>query len=415
MVSVAEEVENPERNLVLGMGLSFTIVLAFYVVVTLVTVGLVEPSELKRTLTPINLGAKVSMGTTGVIIVSVAAILAFISTANAGILAASRVPMAMSRDRLLPSRFDRVHERRRTPTLAVLVTGGYMVAVILALDLEGLVKTASTLKLLLFGLVNVAVIAMRESRIQNYRPSFKSPFYPWVQIVGVLASAVLIPAMGAKQLLLAAGFIVVSLIWYAIYGRRAKAERSSALVHVVERIAGRDLTCRTLSAELREIVRERDGIGEDRFDRLVRASPIIDLEDSCTLDEFFSLSADALADRVGLPHDELVEILSDREHETPTALVPSVAAPHAIIEGETRFEMLIARSRKGIRFCDDAPAVKTIFVLVGTPDERNFHLHALMAIAQMAELPTFATRWRRAQAERDLRDILLLADRTRHD
>ena len=59
--------------------------------------------------------------------------------------------------------------------------------------------------------------------------------------------------------------------------------------------------------------------------------------------------------------------------------------------------------------------MKTIFVLVGTPDERNFHLHALMAIAQMAELPTFATRWRRAQSERDLRDILLLADRTRHD
>ena len=415
VVSVAEEVKNPERNLVLGMGLSFVIVLAFYVVVTLVTVGLVEPSELTGTLTPINLGAKVSMGTTGVIIVSVAAILAFISTANAGILAASRVPMAMSRDRLLPAQFDRVHPRRRTPTLAVLVTGGYMVAVILALDLEGLVKTASTLKLLLFGMVNVAVIAMRESRIQNYRPSFKSPFYPWVQIVGILASAVLIAAMGQKQILLASAFIGVSLIWYAIYGRRAKAARSSALVHVVERIAGRDLTCGTLSAELRQIVRERDGIGEDRFDSMVRVCPVLDLEDSCTLDELFSLTADALADRVGLTHDKLVEILSDREHETPTALIPSVAAPHAIIDGETRFEMLIARSKAGIRFCDDAPEVKTIFVLVGTPDERNFHLHALMSIAQMAEQPAFEDQWRTAKSERDLRDILLLADRTRHD
>jgi mannitol/fructose-specific phosphotransferase system IIA component (Ntr-type) len=59
--------------------------------------------------------------------------------------------------------------------------------------------------------------------------------------------------------------------------------------------------------------------------------------------------------------------------------------------------------------------VKTIFVLVGTPDERNFHLHALMSIAQMSELPDFPEQWRRAQSKNDLRDILLLSDRTRHD
>ena len=413
VASVAEEVQNPGRNLVLGMGIAFVVVLAFYVAVTLVTIGLVDGPALSETLTPINLGAEVSMGTAGVVMVTVAAILAFISTANAGILAASRVPMAMSRDALLPQQFDHVHETRGTPTLAVLFTGASMVAVILLLDLEGLVKTASTLKLLLFGLVNVAVIMMRESRLQNYRPSFKSPLYPWVQLIGILASIVLIAAMGTLQIVLASTFVLISLGWYFVYGRRAQSERISALVHVVERIAGRDLSSGTLNSELSEIVRERDGIGEDRFDRLAHTCPVLDIEGPCQLEEFVSMAAEELAERLGLSQQNFVEQILERERDTSTALSATVAIPHAVIEGENRFEMLVARCRKGVYFSEEAPAVKTIFVLLGSPDERNFHLQALMAIAQIAQMSDFEQQWQRATSESDLRDILLLSDRSR--
>jgi len=413
VASVAEEVHNPGRNLVLGMLLAFVVVLGFYGAVTFVTVGIVDGEALAATLTPLNLGAEVSMGAGGVAMVAIAAILAFVSTANAGILAASRVPMAMSRDHLLPSSFDHVDERRGTPTLAILVTGGFMIAVILLLDLEGLVKTASTLKLLLFLLVNVAVIVMRESRIQNYRPSFKSPLYPWVQIAGILASIVLIVAMGSLQILLASSFVLASFAWYFVYARKIEFERTSALIHVVERIAGRDLSSGTLGSELSDIVRERDGIAEDRFDRLARECIVLDLEGPKSLEDFVDQVAEHLTQRVDVPHQELVEQLLERERETSTALTPTLAIPHVVMDGEARFEMLVARCRNGVHFTDKAPEVKTIFVLVGSPDERNFHLQALMAIAQIAQQEDFAKRWKRAASEDDLRDIILLSHRAR--
>ena len=415
VASVAEEVKNPGRNIVLGMMLAFGIVLGFYVAVTVVTIGLVDGPILSETLTPINLGAEVSMGSAGVAMVAIAAILAFISTANAGILAASRVPMAMSRDLLLPSSFDQVHEKRGTPTQAILVTGGAMIAVILLLDLEGLVKTASTLKLMLFLLVNVAVIVMRESRLQNYRPSFKSPFYPWVQILGIIASTVLIAAMGMMQIVMTAGFVLISLAWYAIYGRRKRSSRASALIHVVERIAGRDLTSGSLGSELSDIIRERDGIGEDRFDRLVKGCIVLDLEGPTELEDFVRKSASHMADKVGLSEEDFVAQIMERERDTSTALTPTLAIPHAVIEGESRFEMLIARCKEGVNFSDKAPKVQTIFVLMGSPDERNFHLQALMAIAQVAQEPKFHARWLRASDEADLKDLLLLSRRARRN
>ena len=321
----------------------------------------------------------------------------------------------MSRDLLLPSSFDQVHETRGTPTLAVLVTGGAMIAVILLLDLEGLIKTASTLKLMLFLLVNVAVIVMRESRLQNYRPSFKSPLYPWVQVLGIVASAVLIAAMGIAQIAMASGFVVLSLGWYVVYGRRKRSSSASALIHVVERIAGRDLTSGSLGSELSQIIRERDGIGEDRFDRLVQGSIVLDLEGPTELEDFVREAASHMAERVELTEDDFVAQIMERERDTSTALTPLLAIPHAVIEGESRFEMLIARSKAGVNFSDKAPKVQTIFVLMGSPDERNFHLQALMAIAQVAQEPKFHERWLRASDEADLKDLLLLSSRARRN
>ena len=413
VASVAEEVENPGRNLVFGMLLAFVVVVSFYVAVTVVTIGLVDGAALSETLVPLNLGAKVSMGAAGVAMVTVAAILAFISTANAGIMAASRVPMAMSRDSLLSRKFDHIHEHRGTPTLAILVTGGCMVAIIMLLDLEGLVKTASTLKLLLFILVNVSVIMMRESKIQNYRPSFKSPLYPWVQIFGILASLVLIAAMGLTQFVLASTFVLGSLGWYAFYGRRTRLKRTSALLHIIERMSGRDPECTKLGSELSDIVRERDGIEEDCFDRLVDTCAVVDIEGPCTLEEFFNKTSKQLAVTLGMSPEELVNSYRQREQENSSIISQTIAIPHIIIDEEKRFEMVIARCKEGIHFSDKTPAIETVFMLASSPDERNFHLQALMAIAQIAQQTKFREQWLNANSGRDLRDILHLAHRVR--
>lgn len=78
-----------------------------YILVIYVTVGLLSRNEFMNTLTPISLGASKFAGNTGFMVLSAAALLAFITTANAGIMAAARSPLAMAKDDLLPHFFQK--------------------------------------------------------------------------------------------------------------------------------------------------------------------------------------------------------------------------------------------------------------------------------------------------------------------
>jgi amino acid transporter len=143
VVSIAEEVKRPSRNLPLGMILSWFVVTVFYLLVVFVTVGVLDGSELSDSKLPMSTAAGKNVGILGFVLLSFAAIAAFLTTANGGILAASRSPMAMSRDQLLPSALARISKRFKTPQISIIITGGFMVAAIVLLDLESLVKTAS--------------------------------------------------------------------------------------------------------------------------------------------------------------------------------------------------------------------------------------------------------------------------------
>ena len=100
----------------------------------------------------------------GVVLVVVAALAAFASMANAGIMAASRFPFAMARDRLLPDALAAIG-RFQTPVVSIVATSAFMALLLVVLDVEKVVKVASTFKLLIFMLVNVSVIVMREKII----------------------------------------------------------------------------------------------------------------------------------------------------------------------------------------------------------------------------------------------------------
>ncbi|MDP6438776.1 MAG: amino acid permease [Candidatus Brocadiia bacterium] len=411
VASMAEEVKDPARTVPLGMILSLVVVGAFYMLVVSVTTGVLDRETLDKSLTPISDGAAVFMGPWGAFLLTVAALLAFVSTANAGIMAASRYPMAMSRDGLLPEFLQRVGSRFKTPHYAILVTGTVMIAA-LFLKLDILVQAASTVLLLTFMFSCLSVVMLRESRVQNYQPRFRAPLYPWVQIVGVLGSLALIIEMGAPALLMALVLVLGGFFFYWFYGR-IRSSREYALLHLIERITARELTGRTLETELKEIIRERDEIAKDRFDHVIEASPVLDLEGPVDAETVFRLVAEAMADSVKRQPSELHKLLVEREKQGSTAISPTLAVPHVIVPGEHIFSILLARCRDGIRFSDEAPNVHAVFVLVGSMDERNFHLQALAAIAQIVQDPHFDQRWLRARGEEALRDTVLLGKRLR--
>ena len=412
VASIAEEVKHPGRSLPLGMILAWLVVTVFYLGVIIIMVGVVDGRELVGNLLPISLAASKFMGLPGFAILGFAAVAAFVTTANGGILAASRAPMAMSRDQLLPPLLAQVSSRFKTPHISILLTGGFMVMAVVFLDIEVLVKTASTLMIILFILVNASVIIMRESRIQSYRPKFKSPLYPYIHIFAIIAYSALIIDMGLVPLLITAGFIGLSTAWFWLYVYR-RVSRASAVMHVVERVTDRELKTVTLENELRDILLERDNIIEDRFDLLIKECEILDIQGEENAEKIFRQVSAILAKRLGTDEFVLFEKFIHREAEGGTVVQPGLAIPHIVVEGENKFDILLVRARDGINFPHAPDPVRIMFVLAGSKDERNYHLRALMAIAQIAQEKHFEQRWFAARDTQGLRNLILLSTRKR--
>ncbi len=411
IASIAEEVKDPDRVIPLGMILSLVTVGALYMLVVFVTSGVLGASSLDNSMTPLSDGALVFMGEWGRILLSVAAILAFITTANAGIMAASRYPLALSRDGLLPGIFQQINRKFQTPHMAILFTGTVMI-LSLFFTIDILVEAASTVLIMTYLFSCIAVIVMRQSGVQNYRPRFKSPLYPFIQTVGMLGCGFLLFEMGMEVLMIVLVLVSLAILTYLIYGR-LRVKEEYALLYLIERITAKELTSHSLEDELKGIIRERDEIQKDRFDELVEKCRVLDIKEKIEIKKFFELVAKELSLSFDIPPEKLYRLLMEREKESPTAINPDIAIPHIIIKGEKHFDILLARCKEGINFGTDTPEIKAVFVLVGTRDERNFHLRALASIAQIISERDFMVRWMRAKNIENLRDIVLLGERKR--
>ncbi|HCL56617.1 MAG TPA: hypothetical protein DHW82_06365 [Spirochaetia bacterium] len=413
--SVAEETQNPGRNIPLGMFLALLVVGVLYTMVVFVTTGVLGVNLVPDgipTLMPISDAAEVFLGKPGKIALSIAAVLAFVSTANAGIMAASRYPMALSRDNLLPLFFGKISKKFGTPFLSILLTGVIM-ALSFFLQLEFLVKAASTVILFNFILSCLSVMILRFSKIQNYRPSFKSPLFPWIQIVGIGGFVFLIIEMGKEALLMSLLMALAGLLVYLFYGRN-RSKKEYALLHLIERITNKAFVSRKLETELKEIIRERDNIIQDRFDEIIENSLVLDIENPMTEEELFQFLAEKMSSRFHISPEEFYRLLIEREKQSSTALTPYLAIPHIVISGIKLFDIMMVRLKKGVGFSAECPDIRAVFVLAGSQDERNFHLRAISAIAQIVQNKEFEKRWEKAKNIEELRDIVLLGKRHRH-
>jgi APA family basic amino acid/polyamine antiporter len=241
IASVAEEIEDPDRNLPRGILISMGVMMLLYTLVVAAVVGLNDSAVLSTSgpgggpsLTPMADGAASLFGGLGVAVVALVAVLALTSMANAGVLASSRFPLAMSRDSLAPNRLARVSTRFKTPRNAIVLTGVLLLGLIAFVPVVELAKLASAFQILVFAIINVALIVFRTSGVESYQPSFRSPGYPYVQVVGLVGGLALLTQMGTLPILGAAGLIVGGVAWYLFYGR-SRTDREGALGVILAR------------------------------------------------------------------------------------------------------------------------------------------------------------------------------------
>ncbi len=409
IATISEEVRNPRRNIPAGFIAATLAITLLYALLLTVTVGVLPADELAGSFTPIADTARIFAGPVGYVAISVAAVLAFITTANAGIMSASRYPLALGRDNLLPPFTAKVN-KQGSPMVAIMLTGIVIVAALL-LDIEKLVKAASAVVISSYILSALAVLVMRKSKLTNYRPTFRVPLCPWLPLFGIGCFSFLIYDMGMAAVEISLGLVVLGLLIYFFYGRK-RTNMDYALLHLTERVVNRNLSEDSLEKELFDIIHHRDEVVHDAFDEILKTADALDLEPGATPEGLLYAVSHTLEKELALSEDEIRTLFIEREAQGSCVLTPFVAIPHIIVEGEKLFKILLVRSREGVSFEEDT-SVKAFFVIAGSRDMRGMHLKALAAIAHIVQHPEFEKRWTTAKNEAQLKDILLLSERVR--
>ena len=425
VASVAEEIKNPDRNIPLGMILSLIVAVFVYVVGVIIMIALLDPSELREDLTPVATAGEVFLDwlpePMGIILVVIAAIAAFASTGNAGIMSASRYPMAMARDNLMDRRFSQISARFGTPVYSVLGTVVLMIFFLVAFNVEVVAKLASAFQLLLFGLLSLAVIVMRESKIEQYDPGYKSPFYPWMQLAGMLISCLLILEMGLLSMLFTALVSVLSVGWYYYYGH-GKIERQGAIYHVHERLG--QFKDSGLEHEMQRILREKGLREEDPYELMVTRAKIFEIDDpEITYNRIFSQCIETLASDIGTEPEYLLNQFKKASDLEAITLGKGTALNHIRIDKDLEPNLAIVHIKDGLRLDkktagitpayaeDNDGKLYAIFFLISSEKKSTQHLRFLAHLAEMVDQDNFITRWKEATDEKELREILLRDER----
>ncbi len=421
VISVAGEISNPERNLPLGLFLAIGTAITVYIVGMIVMVGVSGTEGLsmvdgETNLTPVStVAATITGSSTGAYFMAVAAVFAFLSVANAGILGASRYPLAMSRDHLLPPSLRKV-DGNGTPILGIVVSSSVIIAVILFLDPLKIAKLASAFQLLMFALLCISVIVMREAELPSYDPGYRTPFYPWLQLFGAAACIAIIVIMGWLPVLFSSGIIVVGIVWYFCYARK-RVDRYGAIYHIFERLGRKRFAA--LDTELREILKEKGLRSHDPFDKIVAESRVVDAPHGATFEDIVATASEELSALLPTTATFLADGFLEGTRVGATPVTGGVALPHLRVPNIEQPMMVIARSRDGLTIDigdvfgeqHKEQSIHAIFFLVSPESDPSQHLRLLAQLAGHVDQEGFMARWLTAATNQDMKEILLREER----
>ncbi len=215
IAAVAEEIKEPTKNLPRALMGSVALVTLLYILIVLVVAGVFTQDAIRDIPDPLTRTARLAFGGAGATGIIVAGLFATLSSANASILAASRINLAMSRDGLFPERLAAISRRFVTPLRAIVLTSVIAAVLIVALpNIEELAKIASSLQLYSYAAINIGAVALRASDPSWYNPTFRVPLSPLPQVLAAIGCLAIIGFSGPTAQLAVAGLIAVSLLWF---------------------------------------------------------------------------------------------------------------------------------------------------------------------------------------------------------
>ncbi len=233
----AEEIENPEKNIPKAIFVSVAIITILYVALFFVMLGGAGTAWVGShgENAMVDYG-KIIMGSYGPALVILAMLIGSGATLNATVYSAIRVSFAMGRNGSLPKIFSRMHKKHRTPHIATLVTGVIIGGMALFLPLDTIVAAASIMFLLLFTLVNIAVIVHRYKH-PNAKRAYSIPLFPLIPILAIITKLLVAFALwifSPESWYIALLWIEAGLLIYYFWAGKKEIERPSPIVEKEE-------------------------------------------------------------------------------------------------------------------------------------------------------------------------------------
>ena len=368
VASIAEEVEDPSKNIPLGVIVSLFVSTVVYSVGVLVAVAVVPADDLIVDQAPLHTAAEYFMPAVGAGFVIAAALAAFASAANAGILAAARYPMAMSRDGLMSTKFLEL-SRFGTPIWGIILTGAGMSFVVIAFGAGAIAKLASAFVLVKLALVNLAVIVLRSAKISSYAPGFKTPLYPFTQILGIGISLYLIVKLGSFPLILVCAATLLTLIWYHFIGKKKATQTAGAIHHIYERLGRAADT--SVDREISAAMQSHGLRSEDDYAGLIARASVLYVPNDGDIDLAATRASQVLGHRIGIDADTVNEqFLETGSLWIQPSQTHPTATPVAFFDDAEDDHLVIVKSEAGIvipaEWGGRNERVNALFFLAGT-------------------------------------------------
>ncbi len=219
--TAAQEVKNPKRDMPIGILSSLAIVTVLYILVAFVLTGVVKYTSLRDV--PDSIAVGINALGDGFFwlrpIIKLGAIAGLTSVVLVLLYGQSRIFYTMAKDGMLPGIFATVHPRFRTPFITTLLIGAAAMIISGIFPIGFLGEMVSIGTLLAFVIVCVSVMVLRYTRPKLHRP-FKTPFMPFVPIMGTLVALVQMVSLPRDTWLRLLIWMFIGFIIYAIYGER---------------------------------------------------------------------------------------------------------------------------------------------------------------------------------------------------
>ncbi len=220
IMNVAEEVENPQRNLPIGIIVAVLVSSVIYMLISVIAVSVIPAHELAKSTQPlVDVVAKAAPWFPTKLF-SIISMFAIANTALLNFIMGSRLVYGMSREKLLPKVLGYVSAKTHTPVIAIFLCIFIVLFMAFTGEIAILAKSSSLLLLTGFFMMNISLIILKKRKSEE-KGRFEIPYF--IPVLGAILAITLIFSATFEEAKRAMGVFAVSCILYFVVRPKAEA------------------------------------------------------------------------------------------------------------------------------------------------------------------------------------------------